>query len=131
MQEYWNFPLKQRYPVGGKGSTQEGVPGGFRAWVNMVLRLGPSGREQPSSGCRVGFPRAKEEFQMGSAVTCSQVHLVTTQSRVEKAVAPQSGGLSDTTERLHFTCHALAWRIPGMVEPGGLLSMGSHRVGHD
>ena len=47
---------------------------------------------------------------------------------------------SDTTERLHF--HALekemadrssvlAWRIPGMVEPGGLLSKGSHRVGHD
>ena len=25
----------------------------------------------------------------------------------------------------------LAWRIPGMREPGGLLSMGSHRVGHD
>ena len=49
---------------------------------------------------------------------------------------------SDTTERLHFYFHALekemathssvlAWRIPGMAEPGGLLSMGSHRVGHD
>ena len=25
----------------------------------------------------------------------------------------------------------LAWRIPWMEEPGGLLSMGSHRVGHD
>ena len=25
----------------------------------------------------------------------------------------------------------LAWRISGMVEPGGLLSMGSHRVGQD
>ena len=25
----------------------------------------------------------------------------------------------------------LAWRIPGMREPGGLLSMGSHRIGHD
>ena len=24
-----------------------------------------------------------------------------------------------------------AWRIPGMGEPGGLLTMGSHRVGHD
>ena len=47
---------------------------------------------------------------------------------------------SDTTERLHF--HALekematqssvlVWRIPGTVEPGGLQSMGSHRVGHD
>ena len=47
---------------------------------------------------------------------------------------------SDTTERLHF--HALekamathssvlAWRIPGRGEPGGLPSMGSHRVRHD
>ena len=25
----------------------------------------------------------------------------------------------------------LAWRIPRTGEPGGLLSMGSHRVGHD
>ena len=25
----------------------------------------------------------------------------------------------------------LAWRIPGMGEPGGLPSMGSHRVGQD
>ena len=25
----------------------------------------------------------------------------------------------------------LAWRIPGTEEPGGLLSMESHRVGHD
>ena len=41
-----------------------------------------------------------------------------------------------------FTFHALekematpssvlAWRIPGTVEPGGLPSMGLHRVGHD
>ena len=48
----------------------------------------------------------------------------------------------DTTERLHFHFHALekematrssvlAWRIPGMVEPRGLPSMGSNRVGHD
>ena len=25
----------------------------------------------------------------------------------------------------------LSWRIPGAGEPGGLPSMGSHRVGHD
>ena len=48
----------------------------------------------------------------------------------------------DMTERLYFHFHALekemathssvlAWRIPGTGEPGGLLSMGSHRVGHD
>ena len=51
----------------------------------------------------------------------------------------------DTTEQLHFhfslSCigerngdplsTVLAWRIPGTREPGGLPSMGSHRVGHD
>ena len=48
--------------------------------------------------------------------------------------------LRDFTLTFHF--HALekemeihssvlAWRIPGMGEPGGLPSMGSHRVGHD
>ena len=32
-----------------------------------------------------------------------------------------------------MTTHSsvLSWRIPGMAEPGGLLSTGSHRVGHD
>ena len=51
---------------------------------------------------------------------------------------------SDTTKRLHFHFHfhalekamathssVLAWRIPGTGEPGGLPSMGSHRVRHD
>ena len=48
--------------------------------------------------------------------------------------------LSNFTFTLHF--HALekemathssvlAWRIPETGEPGGLLSMGLHRVGHD
>ena len=47
---------------------------------------------------------------------------------------------SDMTEQLHFheleremATHSsiLAWRIPGMEEPDGLPSMGSHRVGQD
>ena len=29
----------------------------------------------------------------------------------------------------HFS--VLAWRIPGTGDPGGLPSMGSHRVGHN
>ena len=28
-------------------------------------------------------------------------------------------------------CSVLAWRIPGTGEPGGLPSVGLHRVGHD
>ena len=55
-------------------------------------------------------------------------------------VAKSRARLNDIT--LTFHSHALekemvthssilAWRIPGMGEPGGLPSMGSHRVGHD
>ena len=55
-------------------------------------------------------------------------------------VAKSRTRLSDFTFTFHF--HALekemaihsgvlAWRIPGTGEPGGLPSMGSHRVGHD
>ena len=48
--------------------------------------------------------------------------------------------LSDFTVTFHFhalekemAAHSsvLAWRIPGTGEPGGLPSVGSHRVGHD
>ena len=55
-------------------------------------------------------------------------------------VAKSRTRLSNFTFTFHF--HALekemathssvlAWRIPGTGEPGGLPSMGSHRVGHD
>ena len=55
-------------------------------------------------------------------------------------VAERRTRLSDFPFTFHF--HALekemathssvlAWRIPGMREPGGLTSMGSHRVRHD
>ena len=55
-------------------------------------------------------------------------------------VTKSGARLSDFTFAFHFpalekevTNHSsvLAWRIPGMGEPGGLSSMGSHRVGHD
>ena len=55
-------------------------------------------------------------------------------------VAKSRTQLSDFTFTFHFHalekemathCSVLAWRIPGMGEPGGLPSMGSHRVGHN
>ena len=55
-------------------------------------------------------------------------------------VAKSCTRLSDFTFAFHFhelekemATHSsvLAWRIPGTGEPGGLPSMGSHRVGHD
>ena len=55
-------------------------------------------------------------------------------------VAKSRTRLSDFTFAFH--CHALekqmatpssvlAWRMPGTGEPGGLLTMGSHRVGQE
>ena len=75
----------------------------------------PSGREDghvsgvsSSCGARGGFlPRHDEDLRE------PLVRLHT----LEKEMATHSS--------------VLAWRIPGKGEPGGLLSMGSHRVGHD
>ena len=55
-------------------------------------------------------------------------------------VAKSRTQLRDFTFTFHFyalekemATHSsvLAWRIPGTGKPGGLPSMGSHRVGHD
>ena len=60
--------------------------------------------------------------------------------KVIHGVTKRQTRLSDFTFIFHFhalekemAAHSsvLAWRIPAMAEPGGLLSMGSHRVGHD
>ena len=58
----------------------------------------------------------------------------------DHGVAKSRTQLSDFTFTFHFhawekamATHSsvLAWRIPGTGEPGGLPSLGSHRVGHD
>ena len=55
-------------------------------------------------------------------------------------VAKSRAGLSDFTFTFHFhalekematSSSVLAWKILGTAEPGGLPSMGLHRVGHD
>ena len=64
--------------------------------------------------------------------------------RILVGCSPWGRKESDTTSDFPFTFHfhalekemathssVLAWRIPGVGEPGGLPSMGSHRVGHD
>jgi len=57
-----------------------------------------------------------------------------------RGVAEGRTRLSNFTFTFHFPAlekemathsSVLAWRIPGMGEPGGLPAMGLHRVGHD
>ena len=120
---FWTFyePLLV-FPGGSDGKSvclQGGRPG-FYPWVGKV----PWRRKwQPSS---VLFPGKSNGWK--------------------SLVGYHPWGLkeSDTTEWLHFhfslSCigeemathsSVLAWRSPGTGEPGGLPSMGSHRVGHD
>ena len=68
------------------------------------------------------------------------LQMVAAALKLKGGVAKSQTRLRDFTFTFHF--HALekkmathssvlVWRIPGMVEPGGLQSMGSHRVKHD
>ena len=43
----------------------------------------------------------------------------------------QRKAMPKDTQEMATHSSVLAWRIPRMGEPGGRLSMGSHRVGHD
>ena len=47
----------------------------------------------------------------------TQVRFLSQEDPLEKEMATHSS--------------VLAWRIPGAADPGGLTSMGSHRVGQD
>ena len=52
---------------------------------------------------------------------------VTTSKKGERLI--QSRNALEKEMATHSS--VLAWRIPGTAEPGGLPSMGMHRVGHD
>ena len=61
-------------------------------------------------------------------------------SRRVHGITKSQTRLSNFTFTFHFPAlekemathsSVLAWRIPGMAEPGGLPSMGLYRVGHD
>ena len=93
-----------------------------RIWLQLVLKCG-EGDGTPLQHSCLGNP-------MDGGAWWAAVH----------GVAKSQTRLNDFTFTFHF--HALekemathssvlAWRIPGTEEPGGLPSVGSHRVGHD
>ena len=97
----------------------------YFCWTFLILPMGVYGE-----GNGTPLQYSCLENPMGGGAWWATIH----------GVAKSRTRLSDFTFTFHF--HALekevathssvlAWRIPGMGEPGGLLSMGSHRVGHD
>ena len=104
---------------------------GRRAWNRSSLRL----RKEPTV--------LTSWFQVSSLRNCGGMSVCCLNPSFTEFVMLLQQPL-DTTERLpfHFSLSCigegngnplqfLAWRLPGMVEPDGLQSLGLHRVGHD
>ena len=70
------------------------------------------------------------ENPMGRGAWWAAVHGVT-KSRTRLSDFPFTFHFHALEKEMATHSSLLAWRIPGMGEPGGLPSMGSHRVGHD
>ena len=99
---------------------------------SSVLAWRIPGMGEPGGMSSVGSHRVRHDW---SDLAC--LHAL---EKVVHGVAKSRTQLSDFTLTFHF--HALekemathssvlTWRIPGMGEPGGLPSMGLHRVGHN
>ena len=104
------------------GSVLCGSPDGRGVWERTYMYVGEGNGTPLQYSCL--------ENPMDGGAWWAAVH----------GVAKSQTRLRDFTFTFHF--HALekemathssvlAWRIPGTEEPGGLPSMGSHRVGHD
>ena len=59
------------------------------------------------------------------------ISVVKSQAAMQKMWVQYLGWEDPLENKMATHSSVLAWRIPGTGEPGGLLSMGSHRVGHD
>ena len=112
------------------GAWWAAVHGVAQSWTRLKRLSSSSSREGNGEGSGSPLQSSCLENPMDGGAWWAAVHGVTkSQTR-----------LSDFT--LTFHSHALekemathssvlAWRIPGTEEPGGLSSMGSHRVGHN
>ena len=103
----------------------------------------PGGSDDKESTCNAGdvgsIPGLKRSPGEGNSYPCQNSGLENFMDCIVHGVAKSRTRLSDFTFTFHFhalekemAAHSsvLAWRIPGIGEPGGLPSMGSHRVGH-
>ena len=115
-------PVYLGFPCGSAGKESAHNMGD----LGLIPRLGRS----PGEGKGYPLQYSCLENPMDRGAWWAAVHGVT-EGRTQ---------LSNFTFTFHF--HALekemathpsvlAWRIPGTAEPGGLPSIGSHRVGHD
>ena len=87
----------------------------FWAWVHLVLSL------------FFILEEGGKEVEWGHGFS----HIGVAKSRTRLSDFPFTFPFHALEKEMATHSSVLAWRIPGKGEPGGLPSMGSHRVGHD
>ena len=100
-------------------------------WLSeQALQIAVKGREVKSKGEKERYTHLKAELQR-IARRDKKVFLSDQYKEIEEN--SRMGKTRDLFREKEMATHSsiLAWRILWTEEPGGLLSMGSHRVGHD
>ena len=128
------FPSLQ-VPAGLPGLRVSGVKGGTaRAGAGLAGR-GRWGNQgvQRSKRLPVFLPTGLSELLHSDFLLTSfpVAQTVKNLPAMQETQVRSLGWEDPLEEGLATHSSILAWRIPGMGEPGGLPSMGSHRVGHD
>ena len=128
------------------GSAGLGVTGTDASQAIELLEVGTEGWGSPTG--RLGLAQRKTMLHMALQSNGTPLQYYCLENPMDRGawwaaahgVAKSRMQLSYLIFTFHFHAlekqmaahsHVLAWRIPEMAEPGGLPSMGSHRVGHD
>ena len=127
-------PLWKRQQDSGCSCPARGLsvpflsPGPSRAGAPPLWKLArsfPVTGLQPLSSLRL---HAHGEGEL--VITLESWEVTRASRRVEEGLSRSLSGGGGKPSCPSPSAGVLAWRIPGTGEPGGLLSMGSHRVGH-
>ena len=101
---------------------------GASAWVWLgQLR---ETRQNPGEGNGIPLQYSCLENPMDGGAWWAAVHGVA-KSRTRLRNFPITFHFPALEKEMATHSSVLAWRVPGTGEPGGLPSLGSHRVGHD
>ena len=125
-------PLLESQSRLAKGSIKSGWSRSWGLWVRSWEALKSTGiwfcchLESLSGFCQHQLPLKPNQ---NAQLLCDTSFLAEPPMVMGGKISHARTFLVEKEMATHFS--ALAWRIPGMGKPGGLPSMGSHRVGHD
>ena len=147
MRETWVWSLGRQDPL-AKGTVSHSIVLAWRIpWTEKPGRLQPLGSQRVRHNWETFTFTSHQDINVRVSIWTLEVYFCLENpmdggawKAAVHGVAKSWTQLSDFTFTFHF--HALekematrssvlSLRIPGIGEPGGLLSMGSHRVGHD